>query len=297
MTTNVDIEDIQTTRGEKLLALVMTVFLLIGGIWAYDRLEVHRGYVAPVYTPAEQAAISANDAARQRLFDANQSVQNARNELEISREAYRTAIEAGQPSAKLGVRYRRDTERFETAQGEQQSARAEVKRTTPAANAAHQRAAHEASAKGERDNRTTFLLRLAFVLSALAVSFLAFWRLRRSRYMPLASALVGGATILALVMGVDYVTDYVSWRDLGPLVLSAVGATFTLLAFWGLQRYLAKRVPRRRVRKSECPFCGYPVRGTGSHCEGCGRDVVAECAKCSAPRRVGTAFCAACGSS
>ena len=297
MTTHVDIDDIQTTRGEKLLALVMTVFLLIGGIWAYDRLEVHHGYVAPVYTPGEQAAISANDAARQRLFDANQRVRNARNELEISREAYRTAIEAGQPNAKLGVRYRRDTDRFETAQAEQRSARAELKLTVPAASAAHQRAAAEASTKGERDNRKTFLLRLGFVLAALVVSFLAFWRLRRSRYLALASALVGASTILALVMSVDYVTDYVSWRDLGPLVLSAAGVTLTLLAFLGLQRYLARRIPRRRVRKSECPFCGYPIRGPGPHCDGCGRDVIAECARCSAPRRVGTAFCATCGSS
>jgi cation transport ATPase len=273
VTTHVDIDEIQTTRG-----------------------EVHHGYVAPVYTPAEQAAISANGAARQRLFDAHQRVQNTRNELEISREAYRTAIEARQPSAKLGVRYRRDTDRFETAQTEERSARAEVRRTTPAASAAHARAANEASAKGERDNRTTFLLRLAFVLAALVASFLAFWRLRRSRYLALASALVGASTILALVMSVDYITDYVSWRDLGPLVLSAAGVTLTLLAFLGLQRYLARRIPRRRVRKSECPFCGYPTRSGGPHCEGCGRDIVAECAKCSAPRRVGTQFCAACGS-
>lgn len=297
MTTDVDIEDIQTTRGEKLLAVVMTAFLLIGGIWAYDHLEVHHGYVAPSYTRAEQAAIAADEAARQRLFTVEARVRSARNDLEISREAYRTAIEAHQPTAKLATRYRRDTQRFEAAQAEQRRARAEVERTAPAARAAEERASAAARAKGAHDDRTTFLLRLVFVLAALAVSFLAFWRLRRSRYMPLASALVGGATILALVMGVDYVTDYVSWRDLGPLMLSAVGATFTLLAFWGLQRYLAKRIPRQRVRKSECPFCGYPSRGRGPHCEGCGRDVVAECAKCSAPRRVGTAFCAACGSS
>jgi hypothetical protein len=297
VTTNVDIEDIQTTRGEKLLAVVMTAFLLIGGIWAYDHLEVHHGYVASSYTQAEQTAIAVNEATRQRLFTVEARVRSVRNDLEISREAYRTAIEARQPTAKLAARYRRDTKHFEAAQAEQRRARAEVERTAPAARAAEERASAAARAKGAHDDRTTFLLRLVFVLAALAVSFLAFWRLRRSRYMPLAYALVAGATILALVMGADYVTDYVSWRDLGPLVLSAVGATFTLLAFWGLQRYLAKRVPRRRVRKSECPFCGYPIRGRGPHCEGCGRDVVAECAKCSAPRHVGTAFCAACGSS
>jgi Double zinc ribbon len=249
-----------------------------------------------VYSPAERAAISANEAARQRLLAAQQRVGNTRNELEISREAYRTAIEAGRPSAKLGVQYRRDTQRFETAQSDERRARAEVRRTAPAAGAAHVRAAEEASAKSERDNRTTFLLRLAFVLAALVLSFLAFWRLRRSRYLALASALLGAATILALVMSVDYITDYVRWRDLGPLVLSAAGVALTLLAFWGLQRYLARRIPGRRVRKSECPFCGYPVRDGGPHCEGCGRDIVADCAKCSAPRRVGTQFCAACGS-
>jgi hypothetical protein len=297
VTTHVEIDEIQTTRGEKLLALVLTLFLLIGGIWAYDRLEVRRGYVAPVYSPAEQAAISDNAAARQRLIAAEQRVRTARSELEISREAYRTAIEAHRPSTALGVRYRRDTARFETAQAEERRAQTEVGRTAPAAGAAQKRAADDASAKGERDNRTTFLLRLGFVLVALVVSFLAFWRLRRSRYLPIASALVGAATILAFVMSVDYITDYVSWRDLGPLVLSAAGVTLTLLAFWGLQRYLARRIPRRRVRKSECPFCSYPVRGPGPHCEGCGRDLVAECAKCSAPRRVGTLFCAACGSS
>ena len=297
MTTHVDIQDIQTTRGEKVLALVMTAFLLLGGIWAYAHLDVHHGYVRPSYTPVEQRAISANDAAQQRLFAANQRAQAAQGELELSREAYRTAIEAHQPSTKLGARYRQDNKSFQVAQAAEQSARSEVARTTPAVTAAQKRAAKAANAKGRHDDRTTFLLRLAFLLAALTIAFLTFSRLRRSRYLALASAFVGAATILAFVMGVDYVTDYISWQDLGPLVLAAVGTVSTFLAFWGLQRYLARRIPRMRVRKRECPFCGYPVRGDGPHCEGCGRDVVAECAKCSAPRRVGTTFCASCGSS
>jgi hypothetical protein len=68
----------------------------------------------------------------------------------------------------------------------------------------------------------------------------------------------------------------------------------TLLAFVGLQRYLARRIPHRRVRKGECPFCGYPVRGN-EHCESCGREVIAPCAKCNEPRRVGSLHCGACG--
>jgi hypothetical protein len=96
-------------------------------------------------------------------------------------------------------------------------------------------------------------------------------------------------------MAGDYLTDYVDPLDLGPLVLAFVGIAFTLAAFAALQRYLVRRLPHARVRKGECPFCGYPVRG-GAHCEGCGREVVSECGGCARPRRVGTLHCGACGS-
>ena len=39
MSTRVDVEEIQTTKSEKLLAVVLTIFLLIGGIWAYQRID------------------------------------------------------------------------------------------------------------------------------------------------------------------------------------------------------------------------------------------------------------------
>ena len=82
--------------------------------------------------------------------------------------------------------------------------------------------------------------------------------------------------------------------DLGPLVLALLGIGLTLAGFAVLQRYLARRIPVRRVRKKECPYCGYPA-GQGDHCEGCGREVVAPCARCASPRRVGTLHCRACG--
>jgi hypothetical protein len=39
MTTRVDVEEIHTTKSEKLLAAVLAVFLLIGGIWTYQRID------------------------------------------------------------------------------------------------------------------------------------------------------------------------------------------------------------------------------------------------------------------
>jgi hypothetical protein len=118
-----------------------------------------------------------------------------------------------------------------------------------------------------------------------------------------AAAAVGA--IMALVFAVDYVTDYVTdyvdALDLGPFVLSSLGVVATVVAFRVLQRYLAARLPGRRVRKGECPFCGFPLRDAGlqggPRCAGCGRDVVGACSSCGAPRRVGgSPHCVTCGS-
>src|SRR5215211_1114749 len=115
-------------------------------------------------------------------------------------------------------------------------------------------------------------------------------RRRGSRYFTVAVGVVAYAAILAFVLAADYITDYVDPLDLGPLVLSLFGIANTLLAFAVLQRYLARRIPLSRVRKRECPFCGYPVRGN-RRCEGCGREVVASCAECGSDRRVGVLHC------
>lgn len=95
-------------------------------------------------------------------------------------------------------------------------------------------------------------------------------------------------------MAVDYSTDYIDVGDVGPALLSAAGVLMSLGAMVALQRYLAKRLPARRVKKGECPVCAYPVSGN-RFCEGCGRQVLAECATCGGRRRVGTRRCGACG--
>lgn len=39
MSTRVTIEEIETTREEKLLAVVLAVFLFLGGVWGYERMD------------------------------------------------------------------------------------------------------------------------------------------------------------------------------------------------------------------------------------------------------------------
>ncbi|HEV3408360.1 MAG TPA: zinc ribbon domain-containing protein [Gaiellaceae bacterium] len=300
MSTRVDVEELQTTNIEKLLAVVLAVFLLIGGLWAYQEIDDRvRAAVetAPAPSPEDEAAIARLETARGQLDAAREHERQALTELELRREAYRTALDAGRPAAQLGRDYRSADADYERARAETQDAEREVDAARPAADAAARRAAAAYESRLERQGLYIFLPRLALVLAAMIFAYWLLGRLRRgnSRYLPVGFAVVGFAAILAFVMAVDYTTDYIDPLDLGPLVLSVVGIGLTLLSFAALQRYLARRVPYRRVRRRECPFCGYPVTDN-EHCEGCGREVVASCTTCGNRRRVGTLHCATCGS-
>ena len=289
----VDVEDIESTKSEKLLAVVLAIFLLIGGIWTYEKIDdVVREATKVTLSPAEQTALARFDEAQARVFRTQDEESRALQELEVRREAYRTALDAGQPAGDLERAYHDAEDRYAAVQTERAAAQADVEAARPAAEAA---SAHQAESF-RHSELISFLARLAFVLAVLAAAYLllAHLRKRHSRYFPMGLAAVGFAAVLALVMAGDYVTDYVDPLDLGPLVLALVGIALTIVAFAALQRYLARRVPLKRVRKRECPFCGFPV-GNNEHCEGCGRLVIAECTTCAQPRRVGTLHCGACG--
>jgi hypothetical protein len=296
----VDVEEIQTTKSEKLLAVVLAIFLLIGAVWTYQKLDNWVAEtVAPVrveLSPADQAAIARSTAANQRFATAQTHIMEAQSNLELKREAYRTALDAGQPATGLELEYKAAQDELARAEEEASAAQSEVAGAQPAVEAAYQRQQQMLQTKTDRHELVAFLLRLGLVFGLLGFGYWLMGRLRRthSRYFPVALAVVGSAGVLALVMAADYVTDYVDPVALGPLVLAIVGIGLTLAAFATLQRYLARRVPIRRVRKHECPFCGYPV-GENDRCEGCGREVIAECATCAKPRRVGTLHCGACG--
>jgi hypothetical protein len=298
--TAVDVEEIETTKSEKLLAVVLAVFLLIGAVWTYQKLDDWAAQrVAPVQvqlSPADEAAIDRSTVASQRFAEAQNRILQAQSNLGLKREAYRTALDAGQPAKDLEREYQAAQDELARAQDEANAAQAEVAASAADARVAYQHQQEQLQTKTDRHELVAFLLRLALVLGLLGFGYWLMQRLRqsRSRYFPVALAVVGSASLLALVMAGDYVTDYVDPVALGPLVLAVAGIGLTLVAFAVLQRYLARRVPLRRVRKHECPFCGFPA-GRTEHCEGCGREVVAECATCAQPRRVGTLHCGACG--
>lgn len=301
MSTRLDVEDVQTTKGEKLLAVVLTVFLLIGGVWTYQKIDdVVRDSTPPDYsyrgTPSEQAAVARLENVGNRFQRALDEEGRARENLELRRETYRTALDEGRRDPELRAAYVRAQTRLTRARRNVAATRRTMIAAQPAAETAQRRISEVREGRHEKRELLAFVFRLAFVLSGMAFGYWLLARLRRrgSRYYAVGIAIVAYSAILAFAMAVDYMTDYFEPLELGPLVISLFGIAVTLLAFVGLQRYLARRIPHRRVRKGECPFCGYPVRDN-EHCESCGREVIAPCAACNQPRRVGAMRCGACG--
>jgi hypothetical protein len=319
MSTRVDVEEMEITRSEKLLTVVLSIFMLIGGLWAYHNVDdIGRPSRAGVsvragVSPGERAAERRYEAAVHELRDAERSRRSAVQNLELRREAYRTALEAGsggpapvpagQSVSELEAAYREAQAHLRAANQAVAGARDRVKAMAPAARearasiqAAQRESSSEARDERRSHDRQTFFLRLLVVLAGLAASYWSLMKLRRrrSRYVLVPMAGIGASAVLALYLAGDYITDYFEVTDLGPLVLSLVGIALTVVALTGLQRYLARRLPLRRVRRHECPFCGFPVRD-GAHCEGCGRRVVGECTTCHQPRRVAAEHCSACG--
>jgi hypothetical protein len=295
-THTLDVDEIQTTRGEKALAVVLAVFLLIGLVWAYTKIDTRGPYSAePVVLSAEdEAAIAGHNAALEELSAAQGARTRAFAELELKRERYRTALDAGQAAPALRRDYRAAERTFAATQARLAAAQAREAETRPAAEAAQERRFQEERERFLSEDRVTFLLRLGYVLAVLAAAYGLLVALRGSRYFSLGIAAVGAGAVLSIIFAGDYTEDYVDLQETGPVVLSVAGIALTIGAFWTLQRYLQRRIPLRRVRKHECPFCGFPVGGN-ERCEGCGRGVVASCAHCGEARRVGALFCGSCG--
>src|SRR4051794_29032444 len=242
MTTRVDVEEIETTKSEKLLATVLAAFLLIGVLWIYFHVDVEREHVPrspeAALSATDRAALSRSARASDLAAAARRRESVRRRALVDRREAYRTALDEGTPAPALRRRYRTAQAAYARAQTQRRDAVRARQAAHPAAVAAQRRL--DAAGRREQDRidraerhdgRVSFARRLALVLVALGGAYALLGRLRRrrSRYLPAAMAAIAAVVLLALVMAVDYLTDYVELTDLGVLVLSLAGAVMTLV--------------------------------------------------------------------
>jgi hypothetical protein len=321
MSTKTEVENLKTSGAEKVLAVVLAAFILIGAFWAYEKIgelgdgsggsfsdeysySSESGYGARSEAlndlePEDRQALEAKSQARNELFKAQRDVRTANRQAVLARENWRAELDAGLQAPEQEAAYREAQRDLEAAREQLSLARFELAETRPAAEAADRNlreAIDDAKDRDNRDQAIVFFLRLLLVAGMLAGGYVAMARIRRrrSRLLPLALAVVVAGAVLGLYMAADYGASWGLFDDVGPLIISIVGIALTVLAFVLLQRYLAKQIPLRRVRKHECPFCGYPAR-ENRNCEGCGRRLLGECSSCHQSRRVGAPHCGSCG--
>ena len=100
MSTRVDVEAIEVTRGERLLGFVLASFLLVGGLWGYFELNLaddERAFREPTaeLSAPQRATLERRAVADNRAAAAQQRVRDRRQALVDRREAYRTALDEG----------------------------------------------------------------------------------------------------------------------------------------------------------------------------------------------------------
>jgi hypothetical protein len=294
MTARVDLDDVAATTTEKFLAVVLAAFLLIGSIWFYVKVDDWVGGRTQEFSASEQQVLDARDRAYAAEEKATTALERERSEVELAKNAVEIAEAQGESVDAAATKYQEELREFQAAQSRADDDRAQTRRAEKAAGKIEK--AHWDRPRGA-EALAVAGIRLGFIVVCFAgaLRLVSSLRKRQSRFVPLGFAAVATGVVTALVFATDYITDYIDPLDLGPIVLSAAGAIATIASFVGLQRWLARRLPGRRVRNGECPFCGHPVRADGPHCEGCGREVVTSCTSCGAPRRVGSPHCASCG--
>lgn len=298
------------TWAERVLWLLTVVFLLVGGLWAYSRIDEvperpdYGLFLEKADLPALQGKLSGAQAElqeeRSRLDQAQAVRAEAESEYLFRREEYRTAVEAGTAAPALKETFEEARSTYEAAKTREAEAQSAVSAAEEDAQELRQRVSQEEqnarAAFNRADRRYQAVaagLRLAYLLAAFAVS-LYLWRFlvgRGSRFHELGLAFVVFAAIQMAVMAGDYAWHYLS--EYAPLLISIAGVGGTVGATVAVKRYLLApgRLGKFRVRHDSCPNCGRNLAHSGDHCVECGRPLKELCTRCGENHLVFGPYC------
>jgi hypothetical protein len=314
VTTGPEAEERETSRAEKLLATGLVIFLLIGGFWVMDRLTSFVERPDWQAIAAAEGLTGTEEALRQVEADyyradeatreARVAVERARSEYEYRKEEYRVALERGLDDPALAglheqarTAYDVARENYALAEATQRSFEARV--TAPrAAYAEASRRVDEAYGRAQdRYELLAFLLRFGYALPLFALSVWAWLGLRRrhGRNLIVATAFMAFAGLQAIALVFQY--GWYILRDIGPIALSLAGSAVCITGLVALRRWAAnpRRLATARLRRGQCPYCGYPLAPGAAHCAGCGRGLVEPCPECGRGSVPESPYCPHCG--
>jgi len=304
-------EKIETTRGEKILALAMVIFLLIGGINVLNELKgiPDRPQMDTYYEEygifkleAEEDNIAAElKTASKALENANAEFSRAKENYLFKREEYRVILDKGEKDEVKKREHEEARERYEKSQVRLDAAQAvcdEIKVRLEQKREEVSNARKLASDEYKRDYQIYRLkvlgIRLAFVLPLLAVAIVMFLKAKktRSKYIIHANAFMAFASLLLMYMIIENVWKVV--HIIGISVLGAVACGVSL-AYLKKQFFSFERISMSRLKENKCPWCGFPIRYEMPYCQNCGKKLAEKCPECGKMRPILARFCPNCG--
>jgi hypothetical protein len=309
-----ELDEIESSRGEKLLAIGLVVFLLIGGFWILDRLGSLPGRPNYEALAAAQGLPQAEAAFRQVEADYRQGFENseaarlemdrARAAYEYKREEYRVALARGLEAPALAssheaarIAFEKASLRFEVADAAREALEGRLVGPTKAYEAAFERVNAAVARAEDRYQFMVFVLRFGYALPVFGLSVWIWLRLRRkqARFLILATSFMGFAGVQAIGLVGQY--GWYLLRDVGPIAVSVAGSTVCVAGLVALRRFTGNllRVTAHRLRRGQCPYCAFPAEVGAAHCPGCGRSLLGACVLCGRSNRRESSFCGGCG--
>ena len=311
MSEHEEAERLEATRGEKILAFAMVIFLLIGGINVLNELKgiPDRPQMDTYYEEygvfkleAEEDNIAAElKTASKTLKNANDEFSRAKENYLFKREEYRVILDRGEKDEvkereheEARERYEKSQVRLDTAQSVYDEILVRLNRKREELRSARSLAEEEYRKDYQIYRLKVLAIRLAFVLPLLAVAIVVFLKAKkaRSKYIIHANAFMAFASLLLMYMIIENVWKVV--HIIGISILGAVACGVSL-AYLKKQFFSFERISMSRLKENKCPWCGFPIRYEMPYCQNCGKKLAEKCPECGKMRPILARFCPNCG--
>ncbi len=307
-----DYEKSEATRGEKILASAMVIFLLMGGIYILNDLDnipekphinfYYEKYNVYVLENEQNSINSELRIASDTLSAVKDEYSDNREYYLFKREEYRVVVDKGGTDEIKEGEYEKAREMYEQsriklddAQAVYNSIENRLDQKGEELSNAHKLARDDYNAVHQVYRLKVLAVRLAFVMPLLLVAIFIFLRAKKvkSKYTIHANAFMAFASLLLI-----YMTIVDVWKAAHVIGISIFGASACAitLAYLKKQFFSFERISMRRLRDNKCPWCNFPIGHATTYCQNCGRKLAEKCPECGEMRPILTPFCPNCGS-
>lgn len=310
--------DREVTRTEKVLAMALVVFLLIGGlriaadinaVFPYPDYMELRGQFIPA--PMEQEINNLRQQQNEKLANLQRLQENERDlrlEYEVAREEYRTLLDRGIDDREKKARWEQARTVLEKTISAVKAAETDLRDFQTNSLGPQEKVYMEAENRlqqrlGQLTRHRDLQAGLALMAYALAVFALSLWVASLFRTKPLLSryAVIGtsflGFGVLQMLV-ISYRVGYPFLHGLLPIewIISLAGSGLSVAGIIFLKnKYLSpEAIKSRRLWKKACPGCGF--QQPGNYCLRCGLAQKHHCSNCGLQTNKFSPWCEECGS-